>query len=87
MISPLSGESTAESAGLVFGPSGVSATVDRVAVEPGRSSAVKGESIAWDFRNGGMPAGIDVVGGEPEFVPQQDGSTVLRLQPLSYLKV
>lgn len=44
-------------------------------------------SLSWDFRNGVLPHGVVVIGGDPEFILQQDGSTVLRLAPMSYLKV
>ena len=44
-------------------------------------------AIKWDFREATLPPGVEVVGAEPEFVLQKDGSTALLLPPMSYLKV
>jgi hypothetical protein len=44
-------------------------------------------SMRWDFRDGNLPPGVEVVGSEPEFQLQKDGSTALFLPPMSYLKV
>ena len=55
---------------------------------PGPAAAAGHEpSAAWDLRHGALPNGLEVVGGDAEFVSQQDGSMALRLQPMSYLKV
>lgn len=43
--------------------------------------------MRWDFRDGILPPGVEVVGSEPEFQLQKDGSTALFLPPMSYLKV
>ena len=43
--------------------------------------------VSLDFRNGVLPPGVEVVGTDPEFITQQDGSTVLKLPALSHLKV
>jgi hypothetical protein len=43
--------------------------------------------MCWDFRDGTLPPGVEVIGAEPEFVLQQDGSTALLLPPMSYLMV
>jgi hypothetical protein len=43
--------------------------------------------MRWDFREGNLPNGVEVVGGEPEFQLQKDGSTALFLPPLAFLKV
>ena len=53
------------------------------------STHVPGSSgvVSWDFRSGVLPHGVEVVGGEPIFMTQTDGSTVLRLAPQSYMKV
>jgi hypothetical protein len=53
-------------------------------VEPQEDSK---NSMRWDFRDGILPPGVEVVGSEPEFVLQKDGSTALFLPPMSYLKV
>lgn len=55
---------------------------------PARAAPAGAEpAAAWDLRHGALPGGLEVMGGESEFVSQQDGSTALRLQPMSYLKV
>lgn len=41
----------------------------------------------WDFREGNLPPGVEVVGAPAEFMLQRDGSTALLLPPMSYLKV
>jgi hypothetical protein len=43
--------------------------------------------MRWDFREGNLPLGVEVVGGEPEFQLQKDGSTALFLPPMAFLKV
>jgi hypothetical protein len=76
MMEVSSGES-----GIVFPP-----TVPRksTALKPLKDQSTE---ITWDFRNGELPAGIEVVGGPVEFIPQLDGSMALKLAPQSYLKV
>ncbi len=44
-------------------------------------------SFSWDFRDGVMPDGIEVVGGDAEFIIQKDGSHALLLPANCYLKV
>lgn len=75
---------------------GMSMDVEGVSVPPqhhrggNQASSVSGAQagvVSLDFRMGILPQGVEVVGGEPIFMTQPDGSTVLRLAPQSYLRV
>jgi hypothetical protein len=52
----------------------------------GGGGAGGGASVVWDFRDGQLPPGL-AVSGEAGFATQPDGSSALRLQPMSFLKV
>ena len=49
------------------------------------TSAVE-SALSWDFRNGTIPNGIEIV-GEYEILVQTDGSTCLSIGPQSYINV
>jgi hypothetical protein len=57
-----------------------------IPIPPSRLSR-SDEAMRWDFREGILPPGIEVIGGEPEFQLQRDGSTALYLPPMCFLKV
>lgn len=54
---------------------------------PPQDLAEPSNSLRWDFREGILPTGVEVIGSEPQFQLQKDGSTALYLPPMSYLKV
>ena len=47
----------------------------------------KKEKIEWDFRDGQLPNGIEVVGENAQFFPSKDGSMALQLGPESFLRI